>query len=294
MLDRAIRAAGKRLVPGSMRPQVRYAYSRFRFWLTDDIDRAKLYFYRARTGKKFLTWYAERLERQDRELSASSFEFLDNAYFPSGEIDFKVVTSFGIKPHHRVHEFGVGYLRTASWLIDYLDDGKFSGNDISGARIERGLDHYGRERLLAKKPNLMVTRDMSFDWLNGETVDYIWCNAVIAHMPPEDVTELFKNVRKIMHPQTILLATYSSHEVDRFRGGRERDGLLSDILDFANAHAGEEGAKFTVKDFFYTINFFKVLGEKFGFTVDDESRRLPDVDTIPFQRWDMLLKVTLR
>lgn len=279
---------GKHLIPQRFRAAMR-AKIEGRFWISDPVDRLKLTLTQL-AGKNFLTWYAERLDKT----SATGADLFDSTYADgTAEFDFNLVKGFGLMPHHRLHDFGVGYLR-AGWLfIDYLEDRKFSGNDISRARIDKGLDYYGRDRLMAKHPNLIITKDNSFDWLKGEKVDFIWCNAVIAHMPPGDVEELFKNIRKIMNKNTVFLVTYSSLDVDRFRTGGEWTGLSRGLREFANSHKGQEGAKFTVKDFLYSLRFFEHLGDRYGLVIEDRSDLLPAHDTISFKRRDMLLKVTL-
>ena len=59
-------------------------------------------------------------------------------------------------------------LRAGNHFIAYLDDGKYSGNDPSPQRIERGKKIakkvLGDELFHQKDPHFYVNRDNYFDW----------------------------------------------------------------------------------------------------------------------------------
>lgn len=289
-LETLLVSKGKYLVPNSVRPFLRSVYIKGRFFISDSIERLKLNAY-LRRGGTYLGWYADRLD--------SMTQGTDHSIKPSyidgtGVVDLECVKRFGLKPHHRLHEFGVGFLRASSFFIDYLDAGKFSGNDASAERIRWGSEHFGRGKIATKQARFIVNTDNSFDWLNGEKVDYVWCNAVIGHLPPEDVDEFFKNSRKLMHKDSMLLVTYSDLDVSRWRDMSEEREKARQVRDFMLTQAGNDVARFTVKDFFYSLPMFQRLGEKYGFVIEDRSDFLPNTDTISFDRWDMLLKCTLK
>jgi hypothetical protein len=279
---------GKYAIPSGLRPWLRTHYIRLRFSIDDTKERLSLKVSQWR-HKSFLEWYASRLNQGAQNSSAP----LNAEYvLEAGKLDLDILMKFGLRPHHRLHEFGVGYLRSGGRFIDYLHDAKFSANDISGVRIQQGLDHFGRERLLAKHPRLIVTNDNSFDWLQDK-VDYFYSNAVLAHMPPEDIHELFKNLNKIMHSSTVALITYSELDVGKWRTAGVWEGKAAELKRFCASHHGKEGAKYSVKDFYYTFDFISKLCMKHGLRCENRSDLLPQAALVPFDRWDMLVKVTL-
>jgi len=175
-------------------------------------------------------------------------------YYINGDPDsLGIAKSFGLRPHHTLHEFGVGFLRTAQHFINYLDAGNFSGNDASNARIEFGSEYFRRKMAFdAKRPKLIANTDNSFDWMDGCKVDYFWSLAVFVHMPPEDIEETFNNMRKILKPNAVVLFTYSERAVDR------------------------NIERYNVKDWWHNFAFYAELAERYGFEIEDVSEAMPE------------------
>ena len=48
--------------------------------------------------------------------------------------------ALGMRPHHRMLDYGCGTLRTARFAVPYLDAGNYVGVDISDIRIDKGRE----------------------------------------------------------------------------------------------------------------------------------------------------------
>jgi SAM-dependent methyltransferase len=158
-------------------------------------------------GRTYLQWYAKTL---DDWVNSRDPEFLARkraALQASGADDLAILKQFGLKPESTLHEFGCGQLRSALHFAEYLNPGNFSANDASQGRIDLGLCLFG-DRLNPRRPQFIANPDNSFDWLAGRRFDFIWCHAVFGHMPPEDVEEVIRNVRKAMHSNSMFLFSY--------------------------------------------------------------------------------------
>jgi len=209
------------------------------------------------TGGSYLDWYARRmdsfvdfsrLESGDPE-AIRSFEY----HMSTSRNDLVVARHFGLAPHHKLHEFGVGFLRTGQHFIEFLDPGNFSGNDASGQRIKFGTEYIRRHiDIDAKRPLLITNTDNSFDWLDGRKVDFVWSLAVFTHMPQQDIDETIKNVRKILKPGAIFLFTYS-----------EKD-------------AGSAVVRMNAKDWWHSYDFFEGIAARYGFHIEDVTEALPE------------------
>ncbi len=261
----------RRLLPVALLHWLRGDHNsvRQRFWFGPE-EYLNLWLYRLRGGN-YLTWYARRMdgfvnfETLDVEDSYAKRSF--EHYFRDPD-SLGIAKSFGLKPHHTLHEFGVGFLRTTQHFIDYLDAGNLSGNDASKARIEFGSEYLRRKMAFdAKRPKLIVNTDNSFDWMDGRKVDFFWSLAVFTHMPPEDIEETFKNMRKTLKPNTVVLFSYAEKDSDR------------------------NIERLNVKDWWHNFAFYAELAERYGFEIEDVTEAMPKsvhidpADRLAKMRW---------
>jgi len=231
-------------------------------WILDPKERLSLMFHRLKGGT-YLSWYARRMDG-----FAAQHQVIDltdgKSYFDSGMEDLEVIKKLGVKPHHRLHEFGCGALRSARYFIEYLDKGNFSANDTSGERITYGTRRWraeGLDLIEAKQPLLIASTDNSFAWLNGRKVDYIWCHAVFGHMPPEDVKETVANMKSVLNPGGAIILTYGE-----------------------NPYNTKEVLRTSVKDWYHSRRFFLAIAAANGMTIeecgDDINDAYPDDDVL--------------
>jgi hypothetical protein len=71
----------------------------------------------------------------------------------AGRRQFIALLSEGLCPESRVLDIGCGCLRTAYWLIRFLDPGCYHGIEPARCRVEYGLQHlFTPELVTAKQP----------------------------------------------------------------------------------------------------------------------------------------------
>jgi len=162
-------------------------------------------------GGSFHSWYAQTLNGWAKDSSIANIEKSRNSKYlqESGIQDLVLIKEFGLQPNHTFLECGCGWLRASHHIISHLEHGKYFGFDPASERIRVGRQIYEPQNIEEKNPRFLETKDNSFDWLNGEKFDYIWCHAVFGHLPKDDVDVFFNNVRKAMHKETIFLFTYN-------------------------------------------------------------------------------------
>ena len=114
---------------------------------------------------------------------------------------------YGLMPSHTFLDIGCGGLRGGIFVIEYLDKGNYTGNDISASILEYGEKLLKERRLEYKSPHLYKTDNLEFKELEGKKFDYIHAQSVLTHMPPKDVEILIRNVPKVMHKNSIFLTT---------------------------------------------------------------------------------------
>lgn len=208
-------------------------------WIQAPLEQLNLDLHRL-LGMSYLEWYARRLDGFTTIDSPERRERF-RKYMEDGRQQVEVIKALGVQPHHSVHEFGMGMGRVAGFLVPYLKDGSYSGNDASAGRIRKGLDYLKREQGI-DTDRLLVTanKDNSFDWMKGRKVDYIWCFAVFMHMPTRDIENVLKNVRKIMHEKTVFF-TYSEKDPNR-------------PIERMGSH-----------DWWHSTAYFRELADRYGF-----------------------------
>jgi len=259
---------------GAERPDLAHRVWRFyyryyravRNFFRDRMERLNLWHFKLRGGD-YLSWYARRLDRFANAQTIKDervFEHLED----KGEGDLELLKRFGLKPHHHLHEIGLGQGRSARWFVDYLEPGHYCGNDPSDGRLEHARQMFEHFGLDDKMPFLIANTDNSMNWLDGRTFDFIFCNAVFTHMPHQDIEDLFSNLHHLMHNDTVFLFTYSE---------------APDQTDYRDG----------VKDWYHNMSFYGPLASRYNMkteNVTDEMRTLTGVALV-YDR-TRLIKVT--
>lgn len=216
-------------------------------WILDPKERFRLFLHRLRGGD-YLSWYAGRMD--SFALNRRTQDPREHQeYFDSGIEDLEIIKTLGVKPSDSLHEFGCGALRSARFFIDYMDKGKFSANDTSGERIRFGKDRWldqGLTLVEDKEPILIASTDNSFKWLDGRTVDYIWCHAVFGHMPPDDIKETIASMKGVLNPGGTIIFTYGP-----------------------NPYNDKAVIQTSVKDWYHSLRFFREIAQANGMVIEE-------------------------
>lgn len=243
------RPAWRRKIPTPVRKLWRAIYAPYMFIrdkTRDRRERLQLWLEVTRGGS-YLTWYAKRLNRmaQSHDLNEPRIK----EYLETGDEDLTVLMKLGLKPYHRLFEFGVGHGRSSQFFAEYLEAGNFVGNDSSSTRLSLAEELIRRRGLQDKKPRFIVTNDNSADWLPNEKFDFIWSNAVFTHMPEEDVETILANLGKILTPDGQIVFTF----VENSQSTSERLG---------------------VKDWYHSKKMYDRIAHANGYEADDLSSLL--------------------
>ena len=111
-----------------------------------------------------------------------------------------------VVPSHRVVEYGCGSLRVAGHFIKLLDAGNFFGLDVIPDFYEMGVDNIGQALIEEKRPRMAVISSESVAEASAFQPDFVFAHAVIIHVHPDFVTELFQNLSAIASKPGAVLA----------------------------------------------------------------------------------------
>ena len=215
----------------------------------------------AAVGRRWVDFYAWMLDRQERSNSIEQI-LKANRGAPGQDrglydltrsrYHFDYLKRHGLKPEHRLLDFGCGFGRTAIVVLPYLAPGNYVGVEISRERVRIAEEWVDREKLRDRAPRFVVTTDLDLGYVDAASVDVFWMQAVVSHMPQADIERVFAAVRRVLKP----------------------DGFL--LFDYVEAAGGYE--RHTIKDFFYTRDQMEGLLMRAGYRFE---RHLDWNDDLP-------------
>jgi len=145
------------------------------------------------------------------------------------------VRHLGLEPHHRLLDFGCGTLRTGKHLIEYLDEGRYVGVDISRGAVRYAMDLVSMdEGLNRKRPRVQRVRPfevLELPW----TPDFILCHSVFTHLTPPAAEKTFRQLRRVMGESTTLAFTAFCEKAYSHAKYKDIQYPVSSIVEMAHA-----------------------------------------------------------
>lgn len=103
----------------------------------------------------------------------------------------------GLKPHHRVIDYGCGSLRIGAHFIRYLNRGCYFGLDVVPNFFEIGKELIGAELMERKAPRLEAIDEGSISAAAEFGADFVFSAAVCTHVHPEELQIYFDNLQRL-------------------------------------------------------------------------------------------------
>jgi hypothetical protein len=122
------------------------------------------------------------------------------------------IVGFGLKPNMRCVDYGCGSLRLGQHAMRYLDAGNYWGIDVTDAFIKTGLELVNPELLARKAPRLSTINGQVLRDIRSWQPDFIFSNAVLQHVPPEELGLFFERLEAMMAPHTTAFILYITGE----------------------------------------------------------------------------------
>ena len=173
----------------------------FKLALRHVSDELLLFRYR---NRPYIEYYRavmkQRTDKDPREAVGGRWEMGSK-----GQIE--LLKRYGLQPTHTVLDVGCGSLRGGLNIIRYLNEGNYTGIDISEEILEAGRRFIYEAGLGDKRPNILYTDSLDFKEVSGTKFDYLISVSVLTHMPPQDIETLFSNLHKVMDSSSVFLAT---------------------------------------------------------------------------------------
>ena len=119
------------------------------------------------------------------------------------QIDF--LRGQGLRTSHRVLDIGCGSLRGGAALIAYLEPGGYSGIDVRESVLVEARQELRREKLLDKRPELVVATDLAALDLKRR-FDVLWAFSVLFHLADPILDACFVMAARHLKPEGIFFA----------------------------------------------------------------------------------------
>ncbi len=188
-------------------------------------------------GRSWVEFYAWRMNKSARQ---GSHKPVPDKYVDDAQGHFEFLKSKGLLPHHRVLDYGCGFMRTGVFLVPYLDDRHYVGVDISGQRLKSAAQLARARNLPDDSFELFEVSNCRLDELDGRHFDFIWAGSVIHHMPEHDIRVFLRHLKRLIDGSSQFFFTFTPAEQGRFE-------------------------RLRIKDFYYPVDVMREICENEGY-----------------------------
>lgn len=158
----------------------------------------------------------------EKSLDGKEYRFLvgNPDYFDyASAIQFNLLTTLGLREHHKILDIGCGSLRAGRLLIPYLRPGHYFGLEPHDWLIQEGISQeLGQSAIDLKRPNFSHDTDFTLTTF-GEKFDFLIAQSIFSHTPQSQMRRCFAEASKVMTPDSIFVASFFEG-TDNFNGDR--------------------------------------------------------------------------
>lgn len=184
-------------------------------------DRAFRRWRKQHPGGSHATFYAAQIERKlasgkahatlgagRRGARTSGAEWTPETFATRGLDLWQQFLALGLEPGMRCVDYGCGSLRLGQHAIRYLDRGSYFGIDVTASFYEAGKRLLGETVLADKQPRFAVLSDAVIADIARWRPAFIFSNAVLTHVPPDEQGQYFARLETMMNADTRAFVTF--------------------------------------------------------------------------------------
>lgn len=161
---------------------------------------------------------------------------------------FNLLTSIGLREHHRVLDIGCGSLRVGRLLIPYLNEGRYIGVEPNRWLVEAGIaNEIGEDLVRIKKPTFSFQASMG-DFENSLNLDYAIAQSIFSHCGMDLIRQWLSQVAFHLKDDAALLATFLVGTEDHGGNGWVYPGCVTYKPESLARLAAESDLGFRVLD----------------------------------------------
>ena len=125
-----------------------------------------------------------------------------------GASQFRLLTTLGLRDHHKVLDFGCGSLRVGRLLLPYLLPDNYYGIDPNKWLIEDAIrNEVGADQIQLKQPKFSYNSDYKVDGF-GVKFNFIVAQSIFSHCGRDLIETALTNFRGSLADGGLILATF--------------------------------------------------------------------------------------
>ena len=127
-----------------------------------------------------------------------------------GAMQFRLLSSLGLREFHKVLDFGCGSLRAGRMLIAYLQPECYYGVEPNRWLVDDAIERQlGQDIIRLKSPRISDSRDFSMPFRDVE-FDFILAQSVFSHTGLDLMARILAEFVQGLSPTGIVAATFSA------------------------------------------------------------------------------------
>jgi hypothetical protein len=119
-----------------------------------------------------------------------------------GLVNWRQIVDLGLQRDMRCVDFGCGSLRLGQHAIRYLEPAGYWGVDLTQSFMDAGIRLLPPELVTANRPKFGVIGDSLLADIRLWAPDFIFANAVLQHVPPDELALFFRRIAAMMTPSS--------------------------------------------------------------------------------------------
>ena len=136
----------------------------------------------------------------------------EELYDVMGGLQFTILFELGLREEHALLDIGCGSLRAGRLFIPYLNAFRYFGVEPNELLLHEGFEgELGQSMKALKQPLFTFNNDFDFDFFGNapqDGFDYILAQSIFTHATKQQVSTCVHNAAKVMHKDSIFVATY--------------------------------------------------------------------------------------
>jgi SAM-dependent methyltransferase len=174
-----------------------------------------------------------------------------NRYDLVGAAQFNILTSLGLRQHHKLLDIGCGSLRAGRLFLPYLLPGNYYGIEPEPWLIQKGLEEeIGQSIIDIKKPRFDHNADFNLQ-VFGETFDYMVAQSIFSHASQQQINTCLQQVRRTLNPGGMFAVNFIQGEENYAGDEWVYPGIVSYTLGFMQSMVRDAGLEAQVLNWFH-------------------------------------------